>query len=147
MISTLRLLARSLLFYCAITIQAYAQSYDGTYSGTIACDPIPGVTAGPLKTLFTMRVAGDVITYEREVIRPTGEAPLGITETGRGSITAERELILTGTAKGRTFHSDATYRGKFTGDAIRLTGAQVWTYAEKPTPHTRPCTVELTKSK
>ena len=109
MLSTLRLLARSLLICCAITIQAYAQSYDGTYSGTIACDPIPGVTAGPLKTVFTLRVAGDVITYEREVIRPTGEAPLGMTETGRGSITAERELILTGTAKGRTFRIDATY--------------------------------------
>ena len=99
MISKFRLVACFLVFYFAIAIQAHAQSYDGTYRGTIACDPIPGVTAGPLKTLFTLRVAGDVISYEREVIRPIGESPLGITESGRGSINGESELILTGTAK------------------------------------------------
>ena len=146
MISKFRLIAGSLLFYFAIAIQAHAQSYDGTYRGTIACDPIPGVTAGPLKTLFTLRVAGDVISYEREVIRPTREAPLGITESGSGSINGRNELILTGTAKGRTFRNDARYSGKLAGNPICLTGAQVWTYIDKPTPHTRPCTIEVTKS-
>jgi hypothetical protein len=103
------------------------------------------VTAGPLKTLFTLRIAGNKIGYEREVIRPTGEAPLGITERGAGLFEPDGQLTLTGSARGRTFSSEATYKGKLSGDTIRLTGKQVWTYVDKATPHTRPCTVDLTR--
>jgi hypothetical protein len=125
----------------------HAQAVDGTYTGSLTCEAIPGVTAAPLKTLFTLRIAGNKIGYEREVIRPTGEAPLGITERGIGRLDADGELTLTGSARGRTFSSEATYKGKPTGDTIRLAGTQIWTYIDKPTPHSRPCTVDLTRAK
>ena len=87
MISKFRLIAGPAILFCD-SHPSTRTIYDGTYRGTIACDPIPGVTAGPLKTLFTLRVAGDVISYEGEVIRPTGEAPLGITESVAGALMA-----------------------------------------------------------
>jgi hypothetical protein len=36
-------------------------------------------------------------------------------------------------------------KGKPSGDGIRLSGTQVWTYMDKAPPHTRLCTVDLTR--
>lgn len=123
----------------------YAQSLDGTYRGSIACEPIPGVTSIALKTLFTLRVQGDKVEYEREVLRPTGEAPLGITERGTGHMDNDGRVTLTGTARGRTFSSEASYKGTITAQSVRLTGTQIWTYMDKAAPHHRPCTIDLTR--
>jgi hypothetical protein len=140
------IIACTALLYLTVANLTYAQSYDGTYSGAIVCEPIPGVTAGLLKTLFTLRISGEKIDYEREVLRPTGEAPLGITEKGTGGLDPDGELTLTGTAKGRSFRSESRYRGKFAGNGISLSGTQIWTFLGKPTPHSRSCTIELTRS-
>ncbi len=126
---------------------ALAQSYDGTYTGTIFCEPIPGVTTKPLQTPFTLRIAGEKIDYEREVLRPDEKTPLGVTEKGAGKLGADGELVLSGAAAGRTFRGDAKYQGKFSADSIRLTGTQVWTYSDKPAPFHRSCTIELKRSR
>lgn len=135
--------------YLAIAAQttALAQSYDGTYTGTIFCEPIPGVTTKPLQTPFTLRIAGEKIDYEREVLRPDERTPLGVTEKGAGKLGAGGELMLSGAAAGRTFRGDAQYQGKISADSIRLTGTQVWTYPDKPAPFHRSCTIELKRSR
>ena len=65
-------------------------SYDGRYVGVITCDVLPGQTAGALKTEFSMTVAEGQARYEREVLRPTGNGRLGVTERGGGSVAGRR---------------------------------------------------------
>jgi hypothetical protein len=54
------------------------------------------------------------------------------------------EASLTGSAAGQGWKYDATYRGQFAGKNLRLSGTQQWRLQSGP--HTRPCTIMLSRS-
>lgn len=122
-----------------------ATEYDGRYAGTIACDAIPGVTSGPLRTEFVVRVADGQARYEREVLRPDGNMPQGITERGTGAVSADGEVTLTGSAGASGWSYQATYRGRIAGRQMRLSGAQEWRFTTRA-PLVRPCTITAARA-
>jgi hypothetical protein len=124
---------------------AASSGHDGRYAGFIACDPIPGQTAQPLKTDFSLTVAGGKAEYQREVLRPTSPGRLGVTERGAGTVSSSGELTLTGGAGGQTWRYEATYRGRFEGTRLRLSGDQRWHLGNRP-PHSRPCTIDVSRA-
>jgi hypothetical protein len=115
-----------------------ARSFDGTYTGTIQCGVLSNLSR-PLKTAFAMTVAGDTVTYERQIVRPTG--PTGSYERGSGTVTPTGDVALRGRGEG-SFVFDSEYRGRLGDGTARLTGTQRWDLRGKP--ETRPCEIELT---
>jgi hypothetical protein len=119
--------------------------YDGRYVGLITCDVLPGQTVGPLKTEFSMTVAEGEARYEREVLRPTGSGRLGVTERGGGGVASDGDITVTGSAAGQTWSYEATYRGRFEGRNLRLSGSQVW-HLPGRSVLTRSCTIGVQRS-
>jgi len=105
---------------------AAAQSFDGTYRGTLTCDSRGGLR--PLKTELRVTVTGSTASYER----------------GAGAVTPGGELALSGKAADTSnrYHFDAEYRGQLGTDPARLTGVQHWTVNGRPEPE-RGCQIEL----
>jgi len=122
-----------------------ASEYDGRYAGLITCDIIPGQTVTQLKTEFLMKIASGQAEYQREVLHRTSRAPLGVTERGTGTVSPSGEVSLTGSATGQTWSYEATYRGRFDGRSLRLSGTQLWRLPDKAA-HTRPCTIGVSRS-
>ncbi len=154
--ATVRFLARSqppalslllAALACWSPTPARAQEHDGTYIGSISCAAIPGQTRGPLQTPFSMVLAAGHAQYEREVTRPEdNSAKLGVTERGTGTVSPSGEVSLTGSAGRTNWSYEATYRGRFDGNSIRLSGAQIW-HLPGRSAHERPCTVTLSRSR
>jgi hypothetical protein len=119
--------------------------YDGSYSGTMTCDLIPGQTSRPLVVEFSMTVADGRVTYEREVMRPDSRERLGVTERGGGTVSPTGEVSLTGYAEGRAWSYAASYRGPFGANSLRLSGTQVWILGAKPA-HNRSCAIDVSRS-
>ena len=133
------------LFASCLPLGTTAAQFDGRYNGRIKCDVIPGQTAEPLNTTFTMTINADKAEYQREVLRPDSRYPLGITERGTSSVSSDGEISLKGGAAGPTWSYDAVYSGKLEGRSARLGGQQVWRFDGKP-PFTRQCSVEVRAS-
>ena len=55
---------------------AQAQSFDGTYAGTISCGLLTHLTR-PLKTEFSMTVSGSEAKYQREIFEAQYGGQLG----------------------------------------------------------------------
>jgi hypothetical protein len=126
---------------------AAAQSFDGTYRGTLTCDSRGGLR--PLKTELRVTVTGSTASYEREIMTPgrgcpPGGCPSGVYERGAGAVTPGGELALSGKAADTSnrYHFDAEYRGQLGTDPARLTGVQHWTVNGRPEPE-RGCQIEL----
>jgi hypothetical protein len=126
---------------------AAAQSFDGTYRGTLTCDARGGLR--PLKTELRVTVTGSTASYEREIMTPgrgcpPGGCPSGVYERGTGAVTPGGELALTGKAAdtGNRYRFEAEYRGQLGTDPARLTGVQHWTVNGRPEPE-RGCQIEL----
>ena len=119
-----------------LLILAAAQSFDGTYVGTLACPALPGQTA--LRTEFSLTVSGSTASYERAIVRP-GTAG-GVYERGRGTVTPAGEVELRGACEG-SFSCTAEYRGQLTGISIRLLGTQHWRVREQDA--LRDCEIDL----
>jgi len=125
---------------------ARAEGHDGKYAGTISCAAIPGQTAGPLLTPFSMRVTEGRVEYEREVMRPEdSRTKLGVTERGAGTVSPAGEVSLSGAAGRANWSYQAIYRGRIEGDAMRLSGTQIW-HLPGRAEHERPCSITLTRS-
>ena len=92
---------------------ALAQTADGTYPGTLACDA--GSGAGALRAAGTVTVSGGRATYEFRV--GSGR------ETGAGAL-AGRRLTLSGSGRGAAGAYQATYAGEVTGRGGLLIGSQ-----------------------
>ena len=116
--------------------------YDGSYTGTIECDQIPGHTRGPLKAGFFLKIASGQAEYERWHVRPAA-AGLGATERGTGTVSSTGEVSLT-SETGGVAHQ-ATYRGQIDGKLLRLSGIQVWQLPDKVN-YKRPCTIAVSRS-
>jgi len=126
--------------FLAIASEARAQSFDGTYGGTLSCPALPGQT--PLRTPFALIVTGSTATYERQILRPgtAGGVQTGSYERGRGTVSPSGEVSLRGACEG-TFTCDAEYRGQLTGSPIRLGGTQRWRLRDRDA--SRDCQIEL----
>jgi hypothetical protein len=116
--------------------------YDGSYTGTIACDQIPGYTRGPLKAGFFLKIAGGQAEYERWHVRPAA-AGLDPTERGTGMVSSTGEVSLTSETGAVAYQ--ATYRGQIDGKLVRLSGIQVWQLPDKVN-YERPCTIAVSRS-
>jgi hypothetical protein len=116
--------------------------YDGSYTGTIACDQIPGHTRGPLKAAFFLKIGGGEAEYERWHVRPAA-AGLDATERGTGTVSSTGEVSLTSETGGVAYQ--ATYRGQIDGKLFRLSGVQVWQLPDKMN-YKRPCTITVSRS-
>ncbi len=124
---------------------AHAQVHDGTYVGSISCARIPGQTRGPLQTAFSMTIAAGQARYERDVMRPEdGKAKLGVTERGTGTVSPGGEISLSGSAGRADWSYEAKYRGRFEGNAVNLSGTQIWRLPGR-SDHERPCTITLSR--
>ena len=123
-----------------LLIFAAAQSFDGTYVGTLACPALPGQT--PLRTEFSLTVSGGTASYERAILRPgtAGGVQTGSYERGRGTVTPAGEVELRGACEG-SFSCTAEYRGQLTGSSIRLLGTQHWRVRDQDA--LRDCEIDL----
>jgi hypothetical protein len=124
---------------------AGASDYDGRYSGMITCDALPGQTAQALKTEFYLTVANGQAEYQREVLKPTSPGRLGVTERGTGTVAPGGDVSLAGSAGGQTWSYEASYRGKFDGKSLRLSGTQLWHLPSKNV-HSRSCTIAVSQT-
>ena len=126
-------------------LPAGARARDGTYTGIIECDTIPERTSGPLRTDFVLSIKGNRASYERELLKPTSAARMGVTERGTGTISEAGQLTLVGGAGAQTWSYQGTYKGQFEGTSLRLSGAQEWRLAERGA-RSRPCTIRAVRS-
>jgi hypothetical protein len=150
MTSSLRLAARVLLGVALVLgasagASAGADDYDGSYSGVIRCEAIPGQTTGRLQTDFTMKVAAGKVEYQRPVLQPTSRVRTGVIERGTGTVSPEGAISLIGGASGRDWNYEASYQGRVTGTSVQLSGSQLWRLPGRA-EHSRPCTIALARS-
>ena len=138
------LMAFAILAVVPLPPAVAATEYDGSYSGIITCDALPGDK--PLRTEFVMKIADGRAQYEREVLQANTTIPAGIAERGSGTVSPSGELVLTGSAIGPRWRYQATYRGQIAGKTLRLTGAQQWQLPTSGASHTRPCTIAVSRS-
>jgi hypothetical protein len=136
--------ALAILVAAPAPMTAGATDYDGKYTGAISCDEIPNVT-GRLRTGFLLTIADGKARYEREVLRADTSIPQGVTERGSGTVSADGDLALTGSAAGPGWSYQANYRGQVSGKSLRLAGEQQWRLRSGPS-HTRPCTITLSRA-
>jgi hypothetical protein len=116
-----------------------AQSFDGTYAGTLACPALPG--GAPLRTPFMLTVSGGRASHEREIRSPgAAGGQTGSYERGGGTVSPAGDVSLRGACQD-SFTCDAEYRGQLTGGPIRLTGTQRWRTRERDV--SRDCEIEL----
>ena len=114
--------------------------YDGSYTGTLACDQIPGHTSGPLKVAFFLTINGARAEYERWHVRPP--AGLDFTERGSGTVSSTGEVSLMCENCGVAYQ--ATYRGRVDGKHLHLSGIQVWQFPDKG-DYQRPCAIAVSR--
>lgn len=99
---------------------------DGRYVGRIACDALPGLTRKPLDAEFTMTVRDGKVDFERKVLQPDSRHPSGVVERGHGTVSADGEITLSGSARGGNWRYEASYAGRSGSDETRLSGTQTW---------------------
>jgi hypothetical protein len=129
-----RLLVAPLLL---VSAAALAASFDGTYTGTLACPAFPNQP--PLRVEIAVTVSGRMATYEQ---RATGTASgdLGAQESGSGSVSPSGELVLSGSCRGG-FTCATEYRSDLSKTPVRLEGSQRWWF--RSGDRERKCEVEL----
>jgi hypothetical protein len=139
------LLACALLTVSSQSLAASPSDYDGTYSGSIECDALPGQE--PLRNEhFPVEFKNGQAQYERDVRKANTATPSGVTAKGKGTVSPDGDVSLTETAVGKGWDFEATYRGRFDGKTAQLSGAQHWHLQGTGAPWTRPCTIMLSPS-
>jgi len=66
-------------------------------------------------------------------------------ERGGGSVAADGDITVTGSAAGQTWSYQATYRGRVEGRNLRRSGSQLWRLPGRPVL-TRPGTIGVYRS-
>ena len=127
----------------ASSMPAFSQNNDGTWKGQITCAKL-SFTKGTQRVPMTMTVAGEKVSYERQVYNRDNTAVVG-TEEGTGTFDKSGTIKLSATWKSRReiprFTYTATYSGSIKGNAASLSGTQVWSVEGKP--ENRKCTITL----
>ena len=124
---------------------ALAQSFDGTWHGYMTCSRM-SFTRGAQNVRFVLTVAKHRASFARKVYDRDNRAVVG-TEKGGGPVAGDGTIKLAAewrSAKaGLKFSYTATYRGRASGHAARLSGTQFWTHNGKR--ENRHCTIALTR--
>lgn len=118
-----------------------AESFDGTYTGTLSCPAFPNQT--PLRTAIVVTVAKGAATYEREIVSPAAPGGTGTYERGQGTVTPAGAIALSGGCEGG-FSCVAEYRGKLGASPSKLTGTQRWWF--RSGDRERACEIELRRA-
>ena len=121
-------------------VAVVAQSFDGTYAGTLSCPAFPG--QAPLQADVTVTVAARTARYE---LKPGSVRGAGIDshERGSGTVTPSGQIVLTGGCGGG-FSCATDYRGNLGATPIRLEGSQRWWF--RGGDRERACVIELTRA-
>jgi hypothetical protein len=125
---------------------ADASQYDGTYTGYLACDALPHQS--PLREKMAVDVSHGQVQYARDVMDPGAPGQhLGVREAGKGTVSDDGAVSITGSVGGRDWDYKASYQGQITGTTMELAGVQNWnlpkTYGGGK--FTRPCKIHATK--
>src|SRR6476646_9074762 len=120
---TLTLTAVVVVMLQSISV-ARAQSFDGTFRGSLVCEKMPA-TADMLTVPLDMNIRGNNVQFARPLFNLNGTRVVG-SELGTGTIDAQGKLHLTSNWHrfGVTF--DADYNGTLTKTGGTLTGTQSW---------------------
>jgi hypothetical protein len=123
-----------------------AQSFDGTYAGTLSCPAPPG-GGSPFRADLTMTVSGGTATFERPIMRiirgKNAPEPTGKYERGGGTVTPSGEVVLRGTCDGGLTCA-TEYRGQLSANPIRFVGIQRFPAPGRPDSE-RSCQIDLTR--
>jgi hypothetical protein len=129
--------AITLLSALLMSTAASAQA-EGTFPGTLFCNATAGIAAARLP--ISLSLDGANPTYTFPAASPTGQSS-GAQEKGSGSLTAGRQLVLTGAAKGTGFSYQAHYSGDVNGRGGMLAGTQTGKVGSQS--FTRRCQISL----
>jgi len=134
----IRVAASSALVLLPLTVAA--QSFDGTYDGTIHC----GLSTDAKRVWespFRLTVEDGEARYERPILR-YGQST-GVYERGGGTVTASGKVGLAGRAHGTSYVFDAQYQGELTEDTAQLAGTQLWYIRDDAAGSERSCRINL----
>jgi hypothetical protein len=120
---TLTLTAVVVVMLQSISV-ARAQSFDGTFRGSLVCEKMPA-TADMLSVPLDMNIRGSNIQFARPLFNLDGTRVIG-SELGTGTIDAQGKIHLTSNWHrfGVTF--DADYSGALTKTGGTFSGIQSW---------------------
>jgi hypothetical protein len=124
---------------CSGSATAAATSTDGTYTGTLTCDPLPTTTR--LRVKLSMAVEQGRVSYEREILQQGKNT--GRFERGTGTVSETGDVAVKGWGATPSMKFDAEYKGRITGDRIQLEGTQQW--QDAGSVHTRSCQIDLSR--
>ena len=107
-----------------LTTIARAQSFDGTFRGSLVCEKMPA-TADMLSAPLDMNIRGDNVQFARPLFNLDGTRVIG-SELGTGTIDPQGNLHLKSNwyRFGVTF--DADYSGALTKTGGTFSGTQSW---------------------
>jgi hypothetical protein len=107
-----------------LTTIARAQSFDGTFRGSLVCEKMPA-TADMLSAPLDVNIRGSNIQFARPLFNLDGTRVIG-SELGTGTIDAQGKIHLTSNwyRFGVTF--DADYSGALTKTGGTFSGTQSW---------------------
>jgi hypothetical protein len=123
-------------------IVALAGSFDGTYTGTLACPAFPNQQ--PLRVEITVSVSGPTATYDQSAKPGVASGDLGAHEAGTGTVSSSGEIVLSGSCRGG-FSCATEYRGDLSKTPALLKGSQRWWF--RSGERERQCELELTRPK
>jgi hypothetical protein len=120
---TLTLTAVVVVMLQSISV-ARAQSFDGTFRGSLVCEKMPA-TADMLSVPLDVNIRGSNIQFARPLFNLDGTRVIG-SELGTGTIDAQGKIHLTSNwyRFGVTF--DADYSGALTKTGGTFSGTQSW---------------------
>ena len=124
---------------CPGRLAGAATPTDGTYTGTITCDPLP--TTSILRTKLSMTVEQGRVSYEREILQQGKRT--GNFERGTGTVSDVGEVMVKGSGRTRELTFEAEYKGLITSDRVKLEGMQHWRQAGSV--HSRSCQIDLSR--
>jgi hypothetical protein len=107
-----------------LTAIARAQSFDGTFRGSLVCEKAPAA-ADMLSVPLDMNIRGNNVQFARPLFNLDGTRVIG-SELGAGTIDAQGKIHLTSNwyRFGVTF--DADYSGALTNTGGTFSGTQSW---------------------
>ena len=115
-----------------------AESFDGTYTGSVSCPAFPN--QAPLHLDMSVTVTERKATYQ---LTASGELT-GVLERGGGPVSDAGLIVLAGSCEGG-FSCFAEYRGELSATPVKLTGTQRWWF--RSGERERPCEAELSRQK
>jgi hypothetical protein len=127
----------------ATIVGAAAESFDGTWRGTLGCAKL-SFTKGPQKVPISLTVSGTSVSYSRDIYNRDNTAVVG-KEEGSGTVGTDGAIKLTSAWKGVGPNPKYTYTASYSGSLAKgsgnLKGTQIWSVEGKT--ENRDCSIAL----